>query len=314
MRMFSIVCLLLLIQLQTQLFSMTNLYGDDLFEPIEHALRTDLVEPIRNFIRRNTSNITDHYGWTLLHKAAQAGAPAITRYLLSLPESNPNIQEGSAQKTPLHIAITTGHDAVALVLIADSKTDVNSKNIDQETPLHHAVSLNKAELTKALLCRPDIQVNSIDILGDTPLHRAAQRGFTELAKLLLQAGADTQLVNKQHKIAAQVASQAGHKTIVDSVAQFNQLKNQLFDAIKQNNIPEVKKLLQVISIARITDAQGNTPLHLATKYANKELMASLFYVTPQAAWHYNIDRETPIHTAAAQPDKLAVFLPKYCSK
>lgn len=306
---FSLIVSLVVIGVPVYTFSMTGFYTHDIFEPLQNALETDHVEPIRDFIRRNQSDAKDYYGWTLLHKAAHAGAPKITQYLLLLPQSMPNIPEGSGKQTPLHLAIIAERTAAVPLLLAHPKTDVNSKDNGQETPLHYAVRLHKLELVKALLRHPNIQIQSTDMYGNTPLHRAAQSGFIDLVKLLLQAGANESLINNKQQTAAQLAREAGHASTAEYITQFSALKQQLFNAIKQNNIPVVKKLLQIISPAHVTDAQGNTPLHVAAeaKQASKELIELLFDVAPHTATRVNNAGETPVHKASLYPEKLAVF-------
>jgi ankyrin repeat protein len=303
-----ITCILLSIPACT--LSMTGFYTRDIFESLEDALKADRVEFIRDFVRRNQSTVKDYYGWTLLHKAVYAGAPNITRYLLSLPQIMPNIPEGSGQQTPLHIAIAADRAALIPLLLAHPAIDINSKDIGQETPLHYAVRLYKPEIVNTLIRHPHIQLHNTDLYSNTPLHTAASKGFKDLVEILLQAGADESIVNDKHQTAAQLARAFGHEATADYILQFSVLKQQLFNAIKENNIPVVTRLLSSISPASITDAQGNTPLHVAAEApkASRELVELLFYVAPGTIARINKAGETPIHKASKYPAKLAVFL------
>ena len=43
-------------------------------------------------------------------------------------------------------------------------------------------------------------LNEMNVLGDTPLHKAVWRNQKETVKLLLEAGADTTILNKESQV------------------------------------------------------------------------------------------------------------------
>ena len=93
------------------------------------------------------------------------------------------------QKTPLHLALESGHIDIASYLI-ERGADINLKDKDKASPLHNAAYLGNLEIVDLLLKKGATSLNEGNFRGQTPLHFACERGHPEVANCLLDAGAD----------------------------------------------------------------------------------------------------------------------------
>ena len=91
-------------------------------------------------------------------------------------------------KAPLHFAAEGGHEALAMLLMAN-RADVNARTVrDGLTPLHYAAENGHNSLVELLLASgADINAKT-ETQEDTPLHCAARNGHKRVAELLLAAG------------------------------------------------------------------------------------------------------------------------------
>jgi len=93
------------------------------------------------------------------------------------------------QKTPLHLALESGHIDIARYLI-EQGADINLKDKDMASPLHNAAFLGNLEILSILLKKGAASINEGNFRGQTPLHFACERGHPEVVTRLLDAGAD----------------------------------------------------------------------------------------------------------------------------
>lgn len=130
-------------------------------------------------------NISDSYGRTALHYAAEQGHADIIDLLLQAG-SFVNAMDFEGM-TPLYLAAARGNrDAVqALVL---SSANINLRATDKSTPLHSAASRGQIEITRILLNHGS-KVDTLDYSDRSPLYVAAQRGHKDIVELLLTKGA-----------------------------------------------------------------------------------------------------------------------------
>ena len=93
------------------------------------------------------------------------------------------------QKTPLHLALESGHIDIAKYLIGRG-ADINLKDKDKAAPLHNAAYLGNIDIVDLLLKKGAASLNEGNFRGQTPLHFACERGHPGAAARLLDAGAD----------------------------------------------------------------------------------------------------------------------------
>jgi len=142
---------------------------------------------------------TDEMGWTPLMIACSAGHEEIVEYLVS-KGADMNAANSTGQSA-LHYAASRDRLTIAKYLI-ESGAHINLRDKLNQTPLHRAASKGNTKIVSLLLSRrPDIQLNPQDVVGNTPLHLSCEEERVEEAKLLMKAGALTDIMNKEKKIA-----------------------------------------------------------------------------------------------------------------
>jgi len=123
-----------------------------------------------------------------IHDAVRSGDLAKVKTLLRRHAEWLNSPDQN-QKTPLHLALESGHAEIAKHLI-DQGADINSKDKDKNAPLHNAAYLGNPEIVDLLLKKGAASLNEGNFRGQTPLHFACERGHPAIVTFLIDAGAD----------------------------------------------------------------------------------------------------------------------------
>ncbi|KAK9809002.1 hypothetical protein WJX72_007747 [[Myrmecia] bisecta] len=232
-----------------------------------------------------------------LHDAAEAGDTSALTQLLSKPatdgefnpaagaeesDEGPNVNERDEDGcTPLHVALLSGHVECAEVLLAAGAS--TRRPCEGSPPLHLATCIGgmaaqqQASLRAVqLLLQAHAPPHDRDDHGRTALHWAAVHGLVEVAQALLLAA---------HAAAETQAQQA----LQDSAAA---------DAEGQHDMPQAQPPL-----LECQDKQGNSPLHLAARFAQHQMVSLL--VRQGEAWSSrtvvtakNKAGQLPLHLAA----------------
>ena len=117
-------------------------------------------------------------GRILLHWAASGGQKELVQWLIEHNNSGEMIDAPDDERwTPLIIASSAGHEAVAKLLLS-AGASVNRCTNQGRSPLLYAASRNRKAIAKMLLDE-HADVNLQDKLGATPLHRAVGCGHVE---------------------------------------------------------------------------------------------------------------------------------------
>ncbi len=186
-------------------------------------------------------------GDTALHLASKFGSEDTVGLLLSAGAEK-NLQNNMGD-TPVHLAVHHHHSHVVELLTEqgaeleiknnDGETPLNSstrfivnirtaetllkagasvnkKNNEGKTPFHYAGDRMNRELIH-LLFSYNVDLNVQDNEGKTPLHYAVVRGprFIDLIEEIVEKGADFTIKDKKGKTPLDIASDAGHKDIVE---------------------------------------------------------------------------------------------------
>jgi ankyrin repeat protein len=151
-------------------------------------------------------NISNKYGETALHLAAEYGYSEVVRNYLK--QNFPVDQKAITGKTALHYAVKFRKGLIVKLLLAGG-ADVNAKSNKGETALHFAAKEGLIKLLE-LLIEQGAQINSVDNDGLTPLHYAARLGYREASGLLIKRGASIDLIGKSLCTPLMLAYYNGH--------------------------------------------------------------------------------------------------------
>lgn len=199
-------------------------------------------------------------GYTPLHAAAYYGGHddeavklrgRITTLLLGA-KADLTAQEADGL-TALHLAALKGRAAMVDLLLAGG-AEVNAKDQWGRSPLHHAAAGNHKAVIERLLAK-GAEVNATDKLGETPLHSAARRFRREAAEALLAAGAQVDARNDGRATPLHVVASSG-----PDVDELDHLVTAVAAVLLANGAD-----------ARLTDANGHTPLDRALKHGHLKL-------------------------------------------
>jgi len=120
--------------------------------------------------------------------------------------------------TALHFAAFFGHPPCAELLLERGADPLSrARNPMAVEPLQSAAAAGQTEIARMLL-DAGADPNAVHEGGFVPLHSAAQNGNSELVALLLERGADRSLATHDGRTAAQIAREAGHALLADSLA------------------------------------------------------------------------------------------------
>ncbi len=152
-----------------------------------------------------------HYKETPLHIAAQNGCLTIVKELIK----GGNYLEATSfyNATPLFYACNAQQKEIVHILLA-AGAQVNSKNTHNITPLIKSAFLGNSAITKMLLdYNADTNLTDNDIYN-TALHEAARSNQQAIIELLLTYGANTQLKNKNGKVAQDITNNPSIKELL----------------------------------------------------------------------------------------------------
>ncbi|CUS09244.1 unnamed protein product [Tuber aestivum] len=162
--------------------------------PLHIAVMMGHDEVVRLLLEHSEININskDKLGWTPLSYPADAMNP--TGYLASvqllLNDKRIDVNLGNKhRRTPLHTAVTMGHEAVVRLLLGRDDLDVNVRDSIGWTPLSCAAgsanTTGRPTVLQLLLNDHRVDINTKDKRGGTPLHLAVRMGHEAAVRLLL---------------------------------------------------------------------------------------------------------------------------------
>jgi ankyrin repeat protein len=187
------------------------------------------------------------HSMTPLMKASWDGDLPIVQYLLS-KKANVNSTATDTKETALMNAVTRGHSEVVKALL-DAKADITLRNAFDFNAFTIAVAAGNQELAGMLLDAGAKVDEGASML--TPLAFAVSSGNTEMIRFLVKRGAD---VNHGAKKGEQTA---------------------LISAIYGAQIESVKTLIELKADVNAAMKDGTTPLKLARKGDQEEIVALL---------------------------------------
>ena len=252
---------------------------------------------------------------TPLYHVSGFGYRAMVDYLISKRPEDLTVR--GHYGTPLHAALCSGHNGVALLLLGHC-VDVDLRGIDDRTPLHMAVDRGLFEVTRILIER-GASINARDSNDRTPLHPTwhVRSGtfddtYFDVVRYLLEHGADVDArANTEHSTPLHLASYFGGfkvaQLLLDRGVNINvrdeQCRTPLHEALIQlsNNVEDyfVDAVRFLLDHGADVDAEDNnlsTPLHVISAYGNVEA-ARLLLEHGARVDVLNKDHSTPLHVA-----------------
>ena len=275
-------------------------------DELVRAIETNNIQQVKRELNIDASliNKTDANGNTMLMIACKSKNLGVVKTLLEMGAQGTINKQNAVGDTALHIACKNGYVAIASVLVLNG-ADLTIKNVLGKTPIEVCTDpalKAKLELHQANVKKmfdfvknnrtQDLQqlletfrgVNIVDLTtGDTPLHIACQLGNKDIALLLIQAGANPALKNNNGQTPFDLVKNEILKANLQN--QYN-LTLALFQAVQNNSLPEVKQILDrlppnqvsILVNSRTNPAsagEGETPLHIAVKNGNREMVKFL---------------------------------------
>jgi ankyrin repeat protein len=301
-------------------------------DDLVRAIETNDIPQIKSLLNDDASliNKTGANGNTMLMIACQNKSLGVVKTLLEMGAQGTINKQNAVGDTALHIACQNGYATIASVLVLNG-ADLTIKNVLGKTPievcddpalkakleLHLAnvkkmfefVKNNRTQDLRQLL-ETFRSVNLVDLsTGDTPLHIACQLGNKDIALLLLQCGANPALKNNNGQTPFDLVE---NKILKENLQEQYSLTQMLFNDVENDSLPEIEQILDRLPKNQVSilvnsrtnpesAEQGETPLHIAVKAGNKEMVKFLLDkgADPNIGDKYEA---TPLHFACRNGD------------
>eukprot|EP00090_Calanus_glacialis_P006188 TRINITY_DN14856_c0_g1_i1.p1 TRINITY_DN14856_c0_g1~~TRINITY_DN14856_c0_g1_i1.p1 ORF type:complete len:604 (+),score=165.54 TRINITY_DN14856_c0_g1_i1:579-2390(+) len=150
----------------------------------------------------------DKHGWSVLHYAVRYGNETILEFLLNRG-ADIHAKEKRGWNV-LHIAARNGQSDKARLLL-ENEIDVHEYQSQGWNALHLAVRYGQPDTISTLL-EYGININA-DNGGWTALHLAALNGHMDIVSILLNKGANSAILNRDGKMALDIARDEEHERI-----------------------------------------------------------------------------------------------------
>ncbi|KAM9850005.1 nuclear factor NF-kappa-B p105 subunit isoform 2-T2 [Aulostomus maculatus] len=160
--------------------------------PLHLAVITQQKEAVLALLLAGADpTLTDRYGNTVLHLAAQQEGGGMVQYLLQNGDLRGLMEESnSAGLCAIHLAVLANQLSSLRELLEGGANVEAQERSSGRTALHLATECDNVSLAGCLLLEGYAKVDCCTFNGSTPLHIAAGRGSVKLTALLMAAGAN----------------------------------------------------------------------------------------------------------------------------
>ncbi|KAI4331955.1 hypothetical protein L6164_016899 [Bauhinia variegata] len=269
-----------------------NIKGDT---ALHVAARTQKSGVVKIILHHHHAEEDDHtlltrmqnvYGNTPLHDAVESNAYEVVDCLYFKDSLASHIANKSG-KSPMYLAVLASDDRICSRLL-QSPFQVDTQRFQGDSPLHAVILEEKSSvstLISNILKKRREFMYLKDENGDTPLHFAASKGNLEAVETFLNENSSTiSAKNKNGYLSVHVACQNGELEILkkflkkfpeSAFALTMEGQNILHVAAKNGHNKLVEYILSETNLLNEQDNNGNTPLHLASKDLQLEVLRTL---------------------------------------
>lgn len=190
------------------------------------------------------------------------------------------MDQGGDKNMNLHEAVRLGRTAaVRQLLDAGASIDAQVPEYLSATPLHLAVYNGYTDIVQELIKRGANVNHQLDSVKATPLHIAAMKGRAHIARLLLQAGANVNANNKDNMTPLHSCAESGKLELIQFLKvvvpeQKPSRKATVLNLSQNLYVVTAEVLLDHGALLDANPIKG-TPLHLAARHGNAELVSLL---------------------------------------
>ncbi|XP_023717827.1 putative ankyrin repeat protein RF_0381 [Cryptotermes secundus] len=253
-----------------------TLTDTDTDSPLHSAVQHGHLDLIRLLIEQGVDVDTraTFREQTPVHIAAKLGEFNCLKLLASYGGSLTSLDGTEKGFAPIHLAILTGNDAIALWLL-ENGVSVNTESMAGISPLFCAIRCRNTQLVKVLIEKgADVNAKIVNMDGITPLHSAVLVKDVDIFKILLENGADfTAFCNFRNQTVIHSAAAAGNLEMFLTMVRYNadmsvQTNNEKGDrpihlAASMGHVSIVEWLIENGISMEIINKEGHTPLHRA---------------------------------------------------
>ena len=247
-----------------------------------------------------TADACDSNGFTPFYFACQNGHEDVVKQFSA---SDVDKVYGDNSETVLHVAVSNQHTRIIRLLL-DRKANVNVCTTTAITPLYLASKIGNLEIVR-MLVRAGADVDSGNLVGRfNPLLIAAARGYVNIVDLLLDSGATADVCDSDGFTPFYFACQNGHVDVfkqfstssVDEVYGANS-ETVLHVAVSNQHTRIIQLLLDRKANVNVCTTTGSTPLYLASKIGNLEIVRMLVRAGANVKSGNLEEGVTPLHVA-----------------
>lgn len=250
--------------------------------PLNSAADLSYVKTAK-FLLHKGHDVNSHtsLGATPLMIACRRGSRNMVRLLI---DSDANVDSvDSDGEGGLYSAVVEGFEDIVRMLL-EARANPNLPTQTGTTALFAAASLGRCNIVDMLLrCGADCE-KAIEGTGQTPLLMACTLGNTNLVEQLTEFGADVNHCSSDGSSPLIVAAANGRKAVVDLLLRIDKLDynarnnrgmTALYCAVQNNHAEIVYMLLEAGADPSIAAKDLSSPLYLAHRVRNGEIVALL---------------------------------------
>ncbi|XP_055944745.1 serine/threonine-protein phosphatase 6 regulatory ankyrin repeat subunit B-like [Argiope bruennichi] len=241
----------------------------------------NIVKKLLQLQKTKDINAKNELFETPLHTATMNSYCEIARLLL-LNGADPNVRDPFS---PLDMAIRIGDYEMVETLI-NNGANITQQDADGNSTIELAIFSKNLDIMERLLERSKFDINLKGRSGHTLLHYAAISGSLQLVKHLVAKGATFNSRDSSGAKPIHLATWEGHQDIVEYFLNegididdrdFLRFWSLLHYAAAGNQSEMCKVLIKYGLNVNCVDANGDTPLHIAVRLGNVDVLHTLLH-------------------------------------